>query len=280
MQSVHESIVEEAEVRLLLDGLLHCYGFDFREYEPTSLKRRIWEQVHAEGLRTISGLQEKILHDSPSLERLLLSLSVRVSPMFTDCAFYRTFRAAIVPILRTYPSIDIWFPACSTGEEVYALAIVLHEQGLSHRARLYASDLSEAVFRNAKDGRFALRDMAESAVNYRLAGGMGLLSDYYAIEREHAVMLPKLKDNIVFSEHSLATDAGFHEFQTIVCRKTLSSFNDGLRERVHALFVQSLSRFGVLGLGNDDLTAWQMDAHRYEVIGSGWCRKTAVCMEV
>jgi chemotaxis protein methyltransferase CheR len=122
--------------------------------------------------------------------------------------------------------------------------------------------------------------MPDNALNYRQAGGIGLLSDYYTIDRDHGVMLPMLKENIVFSEHSLATDGGFHEFQVIACRKVLSSFNDWLRERVHTLFQESLSRFGLLGLGSDDLTSWRLDAQRYEAIGSGWYRKTAVCMEV
>src|SRR5687767_1171454 len=154
MHTVNDTLVEDTEVRLLLDGLLHCYGFDFREYEPSHIRRRIWEQVHAEGLQTISGLQERILHEPLSLGRLLRGLSARPPAMFSDAPFYLTFRTTVIPLLRTYPSLNIWLPACSTGEDVYALAILLHEEGLLPRCRLYATDISEAVYRSAKDGIF------------------------------------------------------------------------------------------------------------------------------
>jgi chemotaxis protein methyltransferase CheR len=274
----NDTLIEDTEIRLLLEGLLHCYGFDFRDYEPMQLKRRIWEQVHAEGLETISGLQEKVIHDAPVLERFLLALSARPVAMFSDPPFYAAFRTAAAPLLRTYPSLNIWLPACSTGEEVYALAILLHEEGLLPRTRLYATDISEAVYRTAKEGTFPLSSMPNHAGNYRQAGGGGVISDYYSIEQDQAVMQPFLRDRVLFTEHSLATDGGFHEFELILCRPALPLFNDWLRERVHTLFLQSLSRFGILGVG-DESAKWILNTNRYEEIGPGLYRKLASSLE-
>jgi chemotaxis protein methyltransferase CheR len=199
--------------------------------------------------------------------------------MFDDPPFYTALRTAVVPLLRTYPFLDVWLPACSSGEEAYATAIVLHEEGLLPRVRLYATDLSEAVFRNAKEGVFPLSGMAAHAANYRAAGGIGMLSDYYAIDGDAAVMLPALKDAILFSEHSLATDGCFHEFHMIVCRRILWLFNDWLRARVQTLFQQSLSRFGILGLGQPESFTWKEPEARFDRLSHGWYRRMGVPLE-
>src|ERR687883_611249 len=148
--------LEGIEIQLLLDGVYRHYGFDFREYAPASLKRRVWRRVHAENAGTIAGLLDRVLHDEAVMERLLLDLSINVTSMFRDPTFYVAFRDKVVPLLRTYPFTRIWVAGCSTGEEVYSLCILLHEEGVLERARLYATDINENVIQRAKAGVFPL----------------------------------------------------------------------------------------------------------------------------
>ena len=168
--------LEEIEVKLVTEGIYHHYGFDFRDYSLPSLRRRLWKRVYAEGLSTISGLQEKVLHDPACMERLLLDLSINTTAMFRDPTFYLAFRQKIVPMLRTYPFVRIWHAGCSTGEEVYSMAILLQEEGLYDRCRIYATDINEAVLQRAKDGIFPLNTMQENTSNYIAAGGKGTFS--------------------------------------------------------------------------------------------------------
>ncbi|MGQ0809867.1 MAG: CheR family methyltransferase [Nitrospiraceae bacterium] len=241
-------LIEDAEVSLLLDGLVHCFGYDFREYDPMWVKQRLWERVREEGLKTMSGLQERVIHEPRSLDLLLQALSPRPPCLFADPALYRSIREWAAPILRTYPSVSIWVPGCATGEDIYSLAILLEEAQILSRCTLYATDLSEVVWASARDGAFPLRMLPESDTNYRVAGGNARLSDYYTVQDEQAVMSPLLRERTVFSEHTLATDTGFHEFQMILCRVALNVYNPWLRERVLNVFLHNLSRFGVLGV--------------------------------
>src|SRR3954470_986477 len=151
--------VDEIELELLLEGVYRRYGFDFREYAPASLRRRVWRRVHAEGLTTLSALQAKVLHDPACMERLLLDLSINVTAMYRDPTFYVAFRQKVVPLLRTYPFSRVWIAGCSTGEEVYSLAILLHEAALHERTRIYATDINEHVLQRAKAGVFPLEKM-------------------------------------------------------------------------------------------------------------------------
>lgn len=244
--------LEDIEIQLLLEGIYRYYGFDFRDYALASLKRRIWNIVRLEGLTSISGLQEKILHDAECMERFLYNLSVNVTTMFRDPNFFLTFRNKVIPILRTYPFIRIWHAGCSTGEEVYSMAIILQEEGLYHRTRLYATDINDMVLRKAKAGIFSLKLMQEYTHNYILAGGKKSFSEYYTAAYDHAIFSSSLKENIIFSQHNLATDNSFNEFNIILCRNVLIYFNKTLQKRVHELFYESLIRFGVLGLGRQE----------------------------
>jgi chemotaxis protein methyltransferase CheR len=205
--------LETIEIQLLLEGLYRQYGFDFRDYALASLKRRIWNTIRAEQLTTVSGLQEKVLHDPGCLERFLLGLSVHVTAMFRDPSFYLAFRQNVVPLLRTYPFIRIWHAGCSTGEEVYSMAILLQEEGLYNRCRLYATDMSDMVLRKARAGIFSLESMQEYTQNYLQAGGKRSFSEYYTAAYDHALFRSSLKENIVFSQHNLAIDGSFNEFQ-------------------------------------------------------------------
>jgi len=275
MPIANNQLIEDTEVRLLLDGLFHGFGYDFRDYVDGPLKRRVWERVHAEGVQTISQLQDKVFHQTGCLEALLISLATVRASMFGDPSFYAAFRATVVPILRTYPSVQVWQPACSTGEEVYALAILLHEEGLFPRARIYATDVHKAVFTTAEQGLFPLSGMTANASNYQQAGGSSALSDYYTIEGEYAVMIPSLRAHVIFTEHSLAVDEGFNEFQLILCRHMWDLYNPWLQDRVMTLFYRSLCRFGMLGVGRQQFPKLIADEKRYEDIGSGWYRKAS-----
>ena len=179
-------VVDEIELQLLLEGVYRRYGFDFREYAPASLRRRVWRRVHAEGLQTISALQDRLLHDPACMERLLLDLSINVTAMFRDPSFYVAFREKVVPLLRTYPFTRIWVAGCSTGEEVYSLAILLREEGVYERTRIYATDINESVLERARSGVFPLDKMREYTQNYINAGGQRAFSEYYVAKYDGA----------------------------------------------------------------------------------------------
>ncbi len=241
--------LERVEVDLLLEGVYRHYGFDFRGYAYASLRRRIWKRAHAEGLPTVSALQAAVLHDSAVLERLLDDLSVNVTAMFRDPPFWAAFRTQVVPLLRTYPFFRIWHAGCSSGEEVYAMAILLEEEGLYDRARVYATDMNERVLRRARAGIFPLERMKEYTENYLRAGGTAAFSGYYTAGYDGARFRPELLRHVVFAQHNLVTDRSFSEFQAILCRNVLIYFDRALQARVHRLCYESLATFGVLALG-------------------------------
>lgn len=261
--------LETIEIQLLLEGVFRYYGFDFRNYAPASLKRRIWNIIRSEQLTTVSGLQEKVLHDPACLERFLLGLSVNVTAMFRDPSFYLAFKSKVVSLLRTYPFIRIWHTGCSTGEEVYSMAILLQEEGLYHRCRIYATDMNEMVLRKAKAGIFPLRLMQEYTQNYLKAGGKQSFSEYYTAAYDNAIFRSSLKENIIFSQHNLVTDGSFNEFNVILCRNVLIYFNQALQERVHKLLYESLCMFGVLGLGQQESIEFTPHEKHYEELASG-----------
>lgn len=258
--------LETIEIQLLLEAMYQYYGFDFRDYALASLKRRIWNVIRAEKLTSISGLQERILHDPECLGRFLLGLSVHVTSMFRDPNFYLAFRRKVVPLLRTYPFIRIWLAGCSTGEEVYSMAILMLEEGLYHRCRFYATDMNEMVLAKAKTGIYPLELMQEYTQNYLRAGGKQSFSEYYTAAYDRAIFHGSLRENIIFSQHNLATDRSFNEFNAILCRNVLIYFNQSLQERVHKLLYESLIRFGVLGLGRQESLNFTPHEHQYEAL--------------
>jgi chemotaxis protein methyltransferase CheR len=241
--------LEEIELSLLLEGVYRQYGFDFREYAPASLRRRVWRRVHAEGLTTVSALQDKLLHDPTTMERLLLDLSINVTAMFRDPGFYVAFRKKVVPALRTYPFTRIWVAGCSTGEEVYSLAILLQEEKLYDRTR---------------GGVFPLDKMREYTQNYIKAGGTQAFSEYYLAKYDGAQFQRSLTENVVFAQHNLVSDRSFNEFNVIICRNVMIYFDRALQDRVHRLFYESLANFGVLGLGHKESIRFSPHENRFE----------------
>jgi chemotaxis protein methyltransferase CheR len=267
--SMHDNDLETIETRLLLEAIYQYYGFDFRDYAPASLRRRIANALRAERLQTISALQDRLLHSSACMERFLLHLAIHVTSMFRDPHFYRTLRERVVPLLRTYPFIRIWHAGCSTGEEVYSMAILLHEEGLYERCRIYATDISEMALRQARAGIFPLSRIKEYTSCYLESGGSRVFSEYYTAAYDNAIFHSALKHNIVFSPHNLAQDSLFNEFNVILCRNVLIYFNKQLQERVHNLLYQSLAIFGVLGLGQQETMKFGPREDNYEEIESG-----------
>ncbi len=258
--------LERVEIELLLEAIYRRYGFDFRSYAYNSLRRRLWNRIQAEELPTVSALQASVLHDTAAMERLLHDLSVNVTTMFRDAGFYRAFRQEIVPLLRTYPFVRIWHAGCSTGEEVYSMAILLEEAELYERTRIYATDIDEAVLRQAKARIFPLEKMQEYTQNYQSAGGTRSFSEYYTALYDGAVFAPSLLRNVVFAQHNLATDRAFAEFNVVICRNVMIYFDRSLQNRVHHLFHESLATFGVLALGNKETLRFSDVEDRYEPI--------------
>jgi chemotaxis protein methyltransferase CheR len=266
MPSKYDPELEQIEIELLLEGIYQHYGFDFRSYAYASIRRRLWKRIEAEGLSTISALQDRVLHDSDLMERLLLDLSINVTAMFRDPGFYRVFRDQVVPTLRTYPFIRIWHAGCATGEEVYSMAILLEEEGLYERSRIYATDINEVVLQKAKSGIFPLDRMQEYTENYIAAGGKRSFSDYYIAKYDGALFHPSLTKNVVFSQHNLVTDRSFSEFNVILCRNVLIYFDKTLQARVLTLFYDSLAMFGVLALGSKESLRFSPYEECYEQI--------------
>jgi chemotaxis protein methyltransferase CheR len=261
--------IEDLETELLLEAVYRHYGHDFREYAPSSLKRRVAIAMREEKVATISGLQEKVLHDTASMERFLLTVSINVTSLFRDPDFFLTLRQKVIPVLGTYPFLRIWHAGCSTGEEVYSMAILLEEEGLYDRCRIYATDMNTSVLRQARAGIFAADTVQQGAANYARSGGKGALSEYYTSTQGEVIFRSSLKRNIIFSQHNLAMEGSFNEFHLILCRNVMIYFTKPLQQRVHQLLFQSLSTFGVLGIGSKETLQFTAHEKDYEQLGVG-----------
>jgi chemotaxis protein methyltransferase CheR len=260
--------LERVEIELLLEAVFRRYGFDFRSYAYNSLRRRLWKRMQADGIATVSALQASVLHDSEAMAALLHDLSVNVTTMFRDPAFYKVFREEVVPLLRTYPFVRVWHAGCSTGEEVYSMAILLEEAGLYERTRIYATDIDERVLRQAKERIFPLEKMQEYTQNYQSAGGTRSFSEYYTAMYDGAVFAPSLLRNVVFAQHNLATDRAFAEFNVVFCRNVMIYFDGSLQNRVHHLFYDSLANFGLLALGSKETLRFSALEDRFETLSA------------
>lgn len=240
--------LEELEVTLLLEGIERRYGFDFRNYAAAPLRRRILESVRSENARTVSGLQERLLHDPECFERLVTRVSTTVNALFREPSFYRAFRTHVTPAIRQSPKLRLWLMGCATGEELYSMIVTLREEGLE-RTRVYATDIHEAPLEQAASGSFPLNKLRSAELSYRAAGGRGSLAQYYEVDGVRGVFRPELRANVVFGSHNFVTDASFNQFDVILSRGVLPYLGQGLQGRVHKLFYESLPRAGFLALG-------------------------------
>lgn len=258
----------DLEIHLLLEAVYRVTGHDFREYTPPTLRRRIAERVRAEQVRSISGLQEKALHDPICMQRLIQGLTGVRGAFFRDPAFFRAFRTRIVPTLRTYPFFRIWQPGCSTGEDAYALAMVLREEGIVHRSKIYATDVSDRAIAHAKHAAYAIGTVEDAETAYVEAGGCGSIYDHVARAGEVMLCDTALKEHIVFARHNLATDASFNDFHVVVARNVLGDFTKALQLRVHNLLLASLVRSGFLALGANDSIRYTPHERCYQEVDS------------
>jgi len=249
----------------LLKSVFDQTGLDFRHYAMSSLKRRIQRQVVFEGLRTVDELHGKVIADGAVLNRLVSGITVHVTSLFRDPGFFRAFREQ-AGLLRTYPYLRFWIAGCSSGEEVYSLAILLQEEGLYARSRIYATDLSPAVLERAKAGVYPLSAMQDYTRNYQKSGGTRSFAEYYLADNENALLRPYLRDNVVFAAHNLAADASFNEFHAIFCRNVMIYFDQELQNRVHRLIHGSLLNWGYLGLGRSESVRFSPLENAYEPI--------------
>lgn len=253
--------IEDIEITLLAQAIYRCSGYDFRNYAPTSLKRRLRRIVAMEAVTSISALQERALRDPVCMQRIVEQITVNVTSMFRDPGFFRAFRSVAVPLLKEHSSLRIWHAGCAGGEEVYSMAIVLHEEGLLERSRVYATDINRTALQAAQARIFPLGKMREYTRNYQASGGKAAFSDYYQSGHGNAVMRADLSRSITWAQHNLVTDASFNEFHLILCRNVMIYFDMGLQERVHRLLYDSLASDSLLMLGRQE--SLQMTPHEF-----------------
>ncbi|HEV2262040.1 MAG TPA: CheR family methyltransferase [Candidatus Rubrimentiphilum sp.] len=238
------------ELSLLLEAMLRWRGYDFREYAPATLKRRVAERMRAEGVQTISGLQERVLHDDDALRRLVFAFSSTSNRLFRAPEYFKAIRHRVVTFLRTYTFARLWFPSCSTGEDVYTMLAILHEEDMLERCMLYATDLSDIAIAIAREGVYEVPSLEEFANDYRLSGGRKSVAEFCEYADGKIRFHDYLTRNLILATHSLATDASLNEFHAIIARGVLQQFSKSLQYRVHNLFLQSLSRFGFICLSS------------------------------
>lgn len=238
------------ELSLLLEAIVRWSGYDFRDYAPATLKRRVAERMRAEDVDTISALQERVLHDHEALRRFVFAMSASANRLFRAPEYFRAFRERVVPFLRTYSFVRLWFPASSTGEDVYTIAAILAEEHLLDRCMIYATDMSDIALAQAREAVYPMNSLEEFANDYRLSGGRTSISEFCDTTEGTIRFKESLQRQIIFSTHSLTTDASLNEFHTIIARGVLPQFNKTLQYHVHNLFLQSLTRFGFICLSS------------------------------
>lgn len=254
----------DIEQRLLIDAIYHRYHYDFRGYAQASLKRRLGSALQHFGCQTLSQLQDKVLHDPTVFPALLEYLTVQVSDMFRDPSYFRALREEVVPHLRTYPSLKVWVAGCSAGEEAYSLAILLQEEGLLDRTLIYGTDINQQALRAAESGVFDMARVATFTENHARSGGQRSLSDYYTARYGRVVFDKALREHMVFSDHSLATDSVFAEMHLVSCRNVLIYFERDLQDRALGLFREALCHRGFLGLGSKESLRFSAQADAFD----------------
>jgi chemotaxis protein methyltransferase CheR len=261
---------EDLELHLLLEAIYLKFQYDFRRYSRASLRRRLSSALPALKCATLSALQEKLLHEEGILSELMHFLTIQVSDLFRDAAFFLTLRRDIVPILHTYPSLRLWIAGCSTGEEAYSYAILLAEEGLLDRSVIYATDINAESLRIAEAGIYSAERLPTFTANHRLSGAVVPLSHHYTAAYGSIVFSRTLRERIVFSDHSLATDGVFAEMQIVSCRNVLIYFQRELQNRALSLFKDSLCRRGFLGLGAPETLRFTELDHEFVEVGERW----------
>jgi chemotaxis protein methyltransferase CheR len=244
--------IEEIEMRLVLEAINARYGYDFRDYSPESMRRRVQAALARSGAQNLGLMQHRLLCEPDFFASLFDDLTVHVTEMFRDPSFYRVFRELVIPVLRTYPQLKIWHAGCASGEEVYATAILLSEENLYERTQIYATDMSGRAVEQAREGIYPASQAETFSDNYRQSGGKHRLADYYSSAYGRIAVHEKLKRNVVFFQHDLVSDYALGEMQVVFCRNVLIYFGENLRARVLGVFADCLCRGGFLCLGGSE----------------------------
>lgn len=254
------------EIALLLEAIFQKYAYDFRDYGRAHIKRRILHRLASSRLESISHLQHALLNDESVLKLLLKDFSINVTEMYRDPSFYYKLRTEVIPILKTYPFIKIWHAGCSTGEEVYSMAILLKEEGLLERSQIYATDFNHSVLKKAEEGIYHINKVKDFTLNYQKSGGSQSFSDYYTAKFESVILNKELKSNIVFADHNLVSDKTFAEVHLVICRNVLIYFNKKLQDTVIKLLENSLIPGGYLGLGSKESLRFSSSMKNFDVV--------------
>ena len=254
---------EDLEVRLLLEAIYLKYGYDFRKYSLAHMKRRIIHRMNLEGTQSISELQHRIIYDEKLMSSILSDFSINVTEMFRDPSFYKAFRHKVIPVLRTYPFIRIWHAGCSTGEEVYSMAILLKEEGIYDKAHIYATDFNKQSLQRAQEGIYPIGEIESYNDNYFQSGGNAALANYYVAKYDSVLFNQELRKRITFADHNLVTDGVFGEMHVIVCRNVLIYFNRQLQDRVINLFSESLVNGCFLCLGSKESINFSASVNKF-----------------
>lgn len=262
------NLINEQEVALLLNDVLEKYGYDFTDYAPASINRRVNHLYQLDRFVSFAEFRYRIISDPAYAHRFVEEITVNVTEMFRDPSFYQALRMEVLPVLATYPFIRVWHAGCSTGEEVYSFAILLKEAKLLHKAIIYATDLNTSVLEKGRRGMFRLSQMQQYSRNYMEAGGTEDFSSYYTANYEYAKFREELGEKIIFSPHNLVTDSSFNEFQLIICRNVLIYFNKELQDRVLTLFSDSLEQLGYLALGSKETLNFTKVARKFKQLES------------
>lgn len=259
---------ENIEIYLLMEAIFRRYGYDFRDYGKAHTKRRVHHRLALSGISTISELIHKVLYDESFFQLFLQDLSINTTEMFRDPEFFKEIREHVLPILSTYPFIKIWHAGCSSGEEVYSMAILLEEENLYDRTQMYGTDFNHQILDTAREGIYSMGNIRDYTHNYTKSGGKASFSDYYNAKYDSAIIESRLKKNVVFSDHNLVTDAPFGEMNLIMCRNTLIYFNKTLQDKVIKLFFESLIPGGYLCIGSKESLAFSAYRDAFEVVHS------------
>src|ERR1700753_3371976 len=261
------SPIQYEEMEMLLNDLYTRYGYDFTEYSKASMQRRVQRLFIVDKFPSFAEFRHRLQNDAQYFRRFVEEITVNVTEMLRDPSFYRTLRTTILPVLATYPFIRIWHAGCSTGEEVYSMAILLKEAGLLHKALLYGTDINPQVIEKARKGIFPVSQMQKYSENYIQSGGLQDFSSYYTANYHLAKFDSSLTGRMIFSTHNLVSDFSFNEFQLILCRNVLIYFDRNLQSKVFSLFDASLYNCGYLALGSKESLRFSPIAPRYRQVG-------------
>lgn len=243
---------EDIELALFIEAIKQKYGYDFKEYSRAHMKRRVKARLLKSGISNISELTHRVIYEETFFKEVLPDFSINVTEMFRDPDFFKSVREVVFPVLESYPMVKIWHAGCSSGEEVYSMAIMLKEYGIYDRCQIYATDFNEKILKKAREGIYSLELMKEYTKNYIAVGGKKSFSDYYIAKYDSVIFESELKKNITFAEHNLVTDGEFGEMNLIICRNVMIYFDKALQNKVNKLFSKSLLKGGYLCLGTKE----------------------------